>query len=123
MIQGFEDYTQPLTKDELYVLNGVITGLLSHRGKANAVTSGAIIKGIAAYYGVQLTGPRVRKIINHIRVNDLLRGEILCANSNGYYVADNRQEAEENILGLRGRLDAIQAVYDNLTRQINNKFN
>ena len=123
MIQGFDSETQPLNEQEMSVIPAFVRSLLLRRGKSNAVASKQIIDGINYHCGIRLSGPRVRKIINHIRTHDLLNGEILCANSNGYYIAADKEEAAESLNGLASRIQAQQAVFNALCRQYNRKYN
>ena len=44
-------------------------------------------------FGVKVDGPRIRKIINHIRLNGLVPG--LMATSEGYYIATTPEELDE----------------------------
>jgi hypothetical protein len=59
---------------------------------------------------------RVRKIINHIRTNGLVRW--LIATNKGYYIAETREEVEQYIESLRGREDAIRVVREAMENQL-----
>ena len=73
MINGFEEQTEPLTEyEEQQLLPQIIRGLSLKVGKENAVTNSAIVRGMKANLNLKTTEPRVRKIINHIRTNDLV---------------------------------------------------
>ena len=58
---------------------------------------------------------RLRKIINHIRTNNLLPG--LCSTSNGYFVAQNIYEMQDYIISLRQRIKAQVEVLNALEKQ------
>ena len=60
---------------------------MTKQGKAKAVTSTVICKAL------NINWPRLRKIINHIRINNLLPA--LCSSSTGYYVATNMEEIND----------------------------
>ena len=64
---------------------------------------------------------RVRKIVNHIRVNAII--PCLAAGSNGYFVASNEAEISETINSLEGRVDAIREVINALKEQRYIKYN
>lgn len=115
MIQGFEEQTQPLTAKEQQLIQPFIAGLRTKVGKQNAVTSDQIAAGIKMYCGVKVDGPRIRKIINYIRLNGLVPG--LMASSEGYYIATKPEELDEYIESLKGRITAISAVYSSIKKQ------
>lgn len=119
MLEGFEDITHDLTDDEAKLVPYFIAGLKTNVGKANAITSNKIIE-ILQKDG--LTGARVRKIINYIRVNYLLPG--LIATSKGYYISTDPQEIKEYIASLGHREAAISSVrkcMEEYLKQLQNK--
>lgn len=120
MIQGFEKETAPLNDYERDVLLPVIVrGLLLRVGKSRRVSSTAIIDGMtSAQY--RLDGPRLRKIINHIRVNDIIIG--LVSDGKGYYVAATPEEIDDCVESIQGRIASQQAIVAALQRQRQSKF-
>lgn len=115
MIKGFSNETSPLNDYELRVLLPVIlAGLKDKQGKRNSVTNGYIIGRLKAQ-GYRIDAPRLRKVINHIRTNELLPG--LIATSEGYYLATNEKELLDYEDSLRGREEAIKAVRLSIARQ------
>ena len=115
MIKGFSNETSPLNDYELRVLLPVIlAGLKDKQGKRNAVTNGYII-GRLKQQGYRIDAARLRKIINHIRTNDLIPG--LIATSEGYFLAEDEQELMDYEDSLRGREEAIKAVRLAIARQ------
>ena len=115
MIKGFSNETSPLNDYELRVLLPVIlAGLKDKQGKRNAVTNGYII-GRLKQQGYRIDAPRLRKVINHIRTNDLIPG--LMATSEGYFLAEGEQELMDYEDSLRGREEAIKAVRLAIARQ------
>ncbi|MCC8154594.1 MAG: hypothetical protein LIP01_10495 [Tannerellaceae bacterium] len=116
MLKGFDNETKPLTEYETGVLLPVlISGLQTKRGKMNAVKNSYIVKMLRNKSYV-ISEARVRKIINHIRTHDLVCG--LIATSDGYYIAETRQELQDYIESLRGREWAIREVRQSMERQI-----
>lgn len=116
MIKGFERQTYPLTDYEREVLlPRMISGLRKAIGKERAISNAKIVK-ILAKEGLEVTDIRVRKIINHIRVNGLIR--LLVANSKGYYIATKREEVIDYIDSLRGRESAIRDARVSLEQQL-----
>lgn len=114
MIKGFDRETQPLTEYELGVLLPLlIEGLQTKLGRENAVTNKHIVNALKGAY--KLNEARVRKIINHIRTNDLVPG--LIATSEGYFIATTETELLEYEESLKGREDAIREVRLSIARQ------
>lgn len=119
MIQGFDEQTAPLTDEEKRAIPLMVSCLKTKVGKAMTVTNKKITSGMVMY-GYKLTEPRVRKIINHIRLNDLV--PCLIATSNGYYVADTEEEVKNYEESLKGRISAQQEVLKAIHRQGMQKF-
>lgn len=119
MLQGFEEYTAPLTdyeRDEL--LPRVVHYLSLCNGSENARKNRDIVRNLR-YYGCKgVGGARVRKIINHIRIHALVQG--LVASGRGYYVTEDPAELDKFISSLAGREDAIRAVRVSMERQRDN---
>ena len=121
MINGFEEQTEPLTEyEESEILPHIVRGLRLKVGKAMSVTNKAIVEGMKRNLGLKITEPRVRKIINHIRVNDLV--PCLIATSQGYYIAESEQELKDYEESLLGREEAIRSVRLSIQRQRRHKF-
>lgn len=115
MIHGFETETAPLSKQELDLVPIFVTSLKTHIGKERAVTSSSIAEGIYKYCRVKIQGPRIRKIINHIRVNSLV--PCLVSSSKGYYISNSQEEMEQYIASLKERSGAILSVAQALEGQ------
>lgn len=114
MIKGFQQQTEPLTEYEEQILLPVVIRSLRERvGKESAVTNRHIISQHIPGYNINET--RVRKIINHIRTNDLIPG--LIATSDGYFIAETEQELLEYEESLLGRELAIRQVRESIARQ------
>ena len=121
MIQGFQEQTEPLTEyEETTLLPQLIRGLRTKIGKDRSVTNKAIIEGMNKNLGLKITDARVRKLINHIRTNDLV--PCLIATSNGYYIAESEQELKDYEESLLGREEAIRNVRLSIQRQRNRKY-
>lgn len=119
MIRDFEGYTEELSEEEMKLVPAFVAGLKSKIGKKNAITNRQIQKAFQAHerWKIDIPDARVRKIINHIRVNGLVMG--LCASSKGYYVASSNQELEDYLEGLKQRIRSQLAVYDSIEYQKN----
>ena len=109
MLNGFDEQTKPLDDYERDVLLPIITkGLRTKIGKQRAVTNSYIITSLKEKGFKKLQPARVRKIINHIRVNGILVN--LVASSNGYYIEPDREERKKYAQSIRQRAEAILAV-------------
>lgn len=117
MIEGFETETAALSEREKDMVALFVEGFKNHVGANRAVTAGKIAGGVEAKTGIFLSGPRVRKIINHIRLHGLVPN--LIATSRGYYVATSQREIIVYIRSLDQRIGAIQAIRNSLVRQAN----
>lgn len=109
MITLFEDITYELTDYEMGELVPVVVrGLAGKRGKENAITNKEICKRLKSY-GYKISEPRLRKIIHHIRVEQLIVG--LCCNSKGYYVTNCLQELGRYVESLAQRIRSQQRIH------------
>ena len=116
MITGFEEQTEPLTDMEREVfLPPIIKGLRVKVGKDKAVTNRDIVRGLKANLNIKISEARVRKMINHIRNNDII--PCLIATSKGYYIAETPEEVDDYIDSLYGRIEAITADTESMKRQ------
>jgi hypothetical protein len=114
MIKGFEEYTAVITKEESKLISAFSFMLQFRIGKSNAITNQEIIANFLRD-GIKISAPRIRKLINYIRVHNLV--ECLCASSDGYYVAHTTQEIDDYILSLQQRISAQQLVLSSLEKQ------
>ena len=113
MIQGFDRETAPLTDYERNTILPALCTILKNRiGCRSAITSKRMISLLEGY---KISEPRVRKIVNHIRNNDLV--PCLIANSDGYYVAQSNEEMMTYEESLLGREEAIRSVRKAMERQ------
>ena len=121
MIQGFTEQTEPLTEYEVEtLLPQLVRGLRTKVGRAMSVTNKAIIDGMKRNLGLSISDARVRKLINHIRNNDLV--PCLIATSQGYYIAESEQELKDYEDSLLGREEAIRSVRLSIQRQRKRKY-
>lgn len=114
MIEGFESQTCELSPEELSLVPAFVRSFNNHIGRDKAVTNKDIRAGFERC-GVKLSDVRVRKIVNYIRVNDLV--SLLLATSDGYFVATTEEEVASYICSLRERAMAIDRVAKALSEQ------
>ena len=121
MITNFEDYTAALTTYEKDVLVPTITNLLrTHVDSKNAIRNKEICRILTGQGYQNLSEPRVRKIINYIRINGFVPH--LIANSRGYFCATSVQQVEDYIKSLDERATAIWAMRSALQRELSGKL-
>lgn len=116
MLNGFSRETAPLSMDEMKWARIIGRTLLGKVGRSNAVTSTTIIKGMKNMFGCSIDGPRLRKIIHHLRITNAVPR--LIATSDGYYIAETRQELQNHIDSLIGRENSIREVRECLQKQL-----
>lgn len=116
MIAGFETQTKLLTDYERTVLlPRILEGFKRIAESGHSITSKLIIKK-ATREGMQISGPRLRKIINHIRINGLV--QIIVADGNtGYRVVNTKDKAEKYLHSLDQRINNIQHMRDEVAKQ------
>ncbi len=103
-----EPETTKLTEYELKLVPIVVNILKSRLGRENAITNNNLVNRMSKLGFSSVTPERMRKLINHIRIYDLL--DCLVASSKGYYISNDEKEISEYIDSLRGREEAIRAV-------------
>lgn len=121
MLQNFEKYTHDLTQYELDLVPVFVMSLKNKIGQDHAVTAKTIEEKMKSA-GFKAAGPRIRKIINHIRNMGLVEG--LVASSSGYYISTDSLEISNYIESLEGREGAIRVVREGMEaylRRLKNK--
>jgi hypothetical protein len=108
MLPLFEIETRPLTEIEKTLLPIIAGGLSTRIGAHKAMTNEVICEKVFVKYNVKLSEARLRKIINYIRMTDMLPG--LMATSRGYYITTNPEELKKWIDSLDGRERAINGI-------------
>lgn len=111
-ITGFDKQTTPLTTLELMTVPHIVK---LFTGATTPLSNNAIATYIRTIDSQlpKMDGPRVRKIINHIRTKRLVKN--LIANSKGYYVAMSDKEVQNYVKSLNERINAITVIRDSYT--------
>jgi hypothetical protein len=113
-----DDYSllqEDLSEFEKECVPVIINGLKNKIGKDNAVNNSYIISKMDEIGFSGLRPPRVRKIVNHIRNNDLLL--LLCANSKGYFLPKNLEELDGYFEVMEKRINSQIKTFDKLKSQ------
>ena len=100
---------RPLNIYEQSVLLPILVNALkTKKGKKNAVTSTQIVEALRSH-GMRINERNVCRIVNHIRMNDLIVG--LMGSSAGYYIMSSEQEFisyEESLLSREAALKKVR---------------
>jgi hypothetical protein len=105
---NYENITKGLSRKEVTVILPKVIELLKwRRGKENAISNKKLVNLLTAM-GNNVSEPRIRKIINQIRLKGLVRN--LLATSKGYYVSNDEKEIKIYEKALRERASAINAI-------------
>ena len=107
-IVSFEEFTHELTDGEMGAVEVLSKCLLSNKGKDLSRTNKYISEKLKLQYGLNLSGARIRKVVNFIRTKGLIPN--LIATSKGYFVSDDEDELRKYIYSLRQRARAILHV-------------
>jgi hypothetical protein len=108
MIKNFEEFTIELNQTEHRLIPMMVDRFKMKRGIEHIVTAETMIAKIHEAFGVKLKDTRIRKMIQFIRVNNLVPG--LIATSRGYYTAETIDEINEWIESLKARESAIRHI-------------
>jgi hypothetical protein len=104
-IKGFEGLTHELTEFELATILPLIVAKLSaHKGKANSISNNQLQQYVKDR-GHGINGPRIRKVVEHIRHSFLI--ENLIAGGRGYFIAQDPEEISNWLTSMKQRRSAI----------------
>lgn len=67
---------------------------------------------ITSAFGV--SGVRVRNMVNSARC----KGDPICSNGNGYYIASDKYELEDTIASIKGRISVMNNAVDGLEQYL-----
>jgi len=110
MLKGFEEQTHALNEYETNTLLPLmVEGFKNKVGKENAVTNKHICTSLKQM-GYKVDAPRVRKIVSYIRINHLV--PLLIATSKGYWISNDKQEIQDWIETMNGRIQSLVASRD-----------
>ena len=113
MIKTFEQFTYDLTDKEKAILPVLINGFKFYN-KNNPIKEPDIVKKFNERNpNLKLSGVRLRKLVNHIRVNSLLP---LIATSKGYFVCYDKSIITTQIESLEQRANSINNCANGLKK-------
>lgn len=98
-----------LTKVESDLVPFVARLVRKSKGSENAITAKGVVKAIAKKYpAYKMSDARVRRIINFIRVNGIVKN--LLASSKGYFVERDSDMVKQYVKSLLTRSRAVMEV-------------
>ena len=107
-MKNFEDITFKLTSDELEIVPLIVERFRNKPGISNIITNAAICRRLKARRNIETNEPRVRKIVQYIRLKNILPG--LIATSKGYYLTSNPIDLVDWLQSMNERRDALNAT-------------
>jgi len=105
-----------LSTHEKEVLMPLVMQMLSHRNTKQKVFSNTKIRKVLKEFGEDINDSQIRKIVFHIRNNDLIN--MLIANNEGYFVSYNRADVEKWIQMQEGKISAMESTLFSIKRQL-----
>jgi|LakMenEpi03Aug12_release.lakeMendotaPanAssembly.Ray.scaffolds.fasta_scaffold554951_2 hypothetical protein len=105
-----------LSVHEREVLMPLVMQMLSHRNTKQKVFSNTKIRKVLKEFGEDINDSQIRKIVFHIRNNDLIN--LLIANNEGYFVSYNRADVEKWVQMQEGKISAMQSTLFSIKRQL-----
>ena len=106
----------PLNAYEENILMPMVVKCLGrHIGRDQAITNRKMCEALQDW-GSEVSGIRMRKIINYIRRHKLIK--CLVASNRGYHVTRDKDEMCSYIASIQGRIDALVELKDALVEQL-----
>lgn len=119
MLKNFEHDTCPLNDYEKNKLLPAVVRVLERcKGRERAITNKKMIHLYLDDYAVDPV--RLRKVLHYIRTKHLIEG--LMATGRGYYIAQRREELDNYLKSLEGRMNALKELWQSIIRQRDKLF-
>jgi|TARA_R110000822_G_scaffold199841_2_gene337502 hypothetical protein len=109
-----------ISKKEKETIIPLLKGLLNHRSGKGFVFSNSKLRNVLVEFGFEVSDSDVRKYIFYIRNNDVL--ELLIANQNGYYMANDTTDVKEWIARQEGKIEAMNLTLSSIRRQYSKSY-
>lgn len=104
-----------LSNHEKETLLPLVVQILEHRNTKEKVFSNTKIRNVLREFGEDISDAQIRKIVFHIRNKHIV--ELLIANSQGYFVANNIQDIKDWIETHKGKINAMQQTLSSIESQ------
>lgn len=116
MLKLFKNITEEITDLEKNEMVPMLVEKLKQSSNTN-IFKGKHLCGLLQASRYTVSEARVRKMINYIRVMNLLAPYVLIGTSQGYFVTDDPHVIDDQIESLQGRIDSTEAVIDSIKAQ------
>lgn len=116
MLTLFKNITEELTDLEKEKLIPLMIELMQRTNETNRFIGKKIIQCFTGQ-GYPISQIRMCKMINYIRVKNLLSPKVLIGAGNGYFITEDINVIDDQIESLQGRIDSMAAVVDALKAQ------
>jgi len=109
-----------ISKKEKQTVIPLLKGLLSHRTGEGFVFSNSKLRNVLIEFGYEVSDSDIRRYIFYIRNNDEI--ELLIANQNGYYIANDTTDVKAWLARQEGKVSAMLMTLESIKRQYNESY-
>ncbi len=117
MLTLFNNITEELTALEKDTRVEMLINILKQSNALNRITGNQLCVWFKAQ-GHDLSGVRLRKMINYIRVRNLVAPAVVIGAGNGYFITTDTLLIEQQIESIQGRIDSMNAFMDTMKAQL-----
>lgn len=118
MIKGFEKVTYELTDSEKEYAMQIYDILCEHKGLNYTSKNLCIACGLS-----DSDDNRIRKMIHHLREEELLPDEYIVATNYGYCLTKNIEKINDYIISLKQRISSQLSILDTAVKRVGNSVN
>jgi hypothetical protein len=104
-----------LAPHEKNVLLPLVVQILQHRETKDKVFSNSKIRNVLREFGEDISDAQIRKLVFNIRNNGII--ELLIANQDGYFVANNIEDIRSWINRHKGKMASMQKTLESIESQ------
>lgn len=117
MLTLFKNITQEMTILEKDTRVQMLIALLKDSHEQNRITGGQVCIWFKAQ-GHNVSEVRLRKMINYIRVKNMMAPAVVIGAGNGYFITTDTNLIEQQIESIQGRMDSMNAFIDTMKAQL-----
>lgn len=115
MIEGFELQTEQLSDFEQLSVP-IVVEILRRTSEENPIKNRELCREVGVFLNKPFTEARLRKIIQHIRCEKLLK--TICATSDGYWWEQDIARAERYVFAYLDRCKSMIGTYNKLYESV-----
>lgn len=117
MLTLFKNITEELTALEKDTRVEMLINILKISHEQNRITGNQLCVWFKAQ-GHNISGVRLRKMINYIRVKNMVAPAVVIGAGNGYFITTDTILIEQQIESIQGRIDSMNAFMDTMKAQL-----